>query len=407
MQWVPAGETASSPDVEPAQPLPGDILVTVGLDWDHEYSRQFHVMAKLHRLRLVTCCYDMIPMLFPQYCVPEVGKKFADYFIEMTWAAEAVLCISEQTQRDYASVCADLCAPQRRTLLIRLGDSLPTAGSSIGPEVAAIVGTPFILFVSTIERRKNHEVLFRAYHVLARRGLAAELPQLVFVGMQGWGVDDLIRDIDLDPATAGKIVRLNHVNDGELELLYRNARFCLFPSLYEGWGLPVGEALAMGKAVIASREGAIESLGGDLVRYVPAWDTYAWADAIYEYATNPSLVADMEQRVRTTYVPRTWADTATPVATLLREMAANPPASGCALELLPGYDMNSACGLRCGAHVATSGQAGNTIVWTARAAARRALSTADPWRRASRTRREFHDPGHLGQRQGHAFLGPP
>jgi glycosyltransferase involved in cell wall biosynthesis len=358
-QWTPEGEAVSSlGEHDTAYPLPGDILVSVGLDWDHPFSRRFHELAQMHRLRLVTCCHDMIPILFPQYCVPAVARKFADYIIEMTWASEAVLCVSEQTQRDYAAVCADLCAPQRRTVIIRHGDRPPAAGTDIGSQVGAIASSPFILFVSTIERRKNHEVLFRAYHVLARRGLASQLPLLVFVGMQGWGVDDLIHDIELDPATSGKIVRLNHVNDAELELLYRKAQFCLFPSLYEGWGLPVAEALAMGKAVIASEEGSINELGADLVRYVPAWDAYAWAAAIHDYVKNPELVASVEERVKATYVQRKWSDTAATVAALTNELAGKPPAAIDALDLLPGYHMRTQCGLHCGAAIMTGGAGG-------------------------------------------------
>jgi glycosyltransferase involved in cell wall biosynthesis len=361
--WTPEGEADAPPGEDnPPYPLPGDVLVSVGLDWDHPYSKRFHEMAQMHRLRLVSCCYDLIPMLFPQFCVPDVARTFADYFIQMTWASESVLCISEQTLRDYATVCADLCAPRRRTVVIRLGDRLPAAGTDIGQQVGAIASTRFILFVSTIERRKNHEVLFRAYHLLARRGLAAQLPLLVFVGMQGWGVDELMRDIQMDPATAGKIVQLNHVNDAELELMYRNAQFCLFPSLYEGWGLPVAEALAMGKAVIASQEGAVRDLGEDLVRYVPAWDAYAWAAAIHEFATDPALVASFEQRVKATYVPRQWSDTAAVVAALVEEMIAQPDGALRALELLPGYQMRTQCGLPCGATVMTTG-AGGTLLY--------------------------------------------
>ena len=72
--------------------------------------------------------------------------------------------------------------------------------------------------------------------------------------MPGWGVGDLLKDIELDPLTKGMIVQLNHVNDAELLRLYESSMFCVFPSLYEGWGLPVGEALSLGKAVLCSIE---------------------------------------------------------------------------------------------------------------------------------------------------------
>ena len=106
---------------------------------------------------------------------------------------------------------------------------------SVAP-VQAATKQPFILFVSTIERRKNHEVLYRAYHLLARQGTIESLPKLVFVGMPGWGVGDLLKEIELDPLTRGMIIQLHHVSDGELSYLYKKALFCVFPSLYEGVG---------------------------------------------------------------------------------------------------------------------------------------------------------------------------
>jgi len=211
------------------------------------------------------------------------------------------------------------------------------------------------LFVSTIERRKNHEVLYRAYHLLARQGKAQSLPKLVFVGMPGWGVGDLMKDIELDPLTRGLIVQLHHVSDGELSHLYKKALFCVFPSLYEGWGLPVGEALAMGKAVIASGEGSLPEVGGDLVRYVPAWNAYAWADAISEYISQPELVAEAEYRVQSKYKPRQWADMAVRVLDLVHELHAAGPAP---VDLFPGYDLSTICGVHEGPAIAATGKPG-------------------------------------------------
>jgi glycosyltransferase involved in cell wall biosynthesis len=343
------------------RPAPGDFIVSVGLDWDMPYSSRFHEMATKSGLRIITCCYDLIPVLFPQYCVGEVAKRFTEYFIDLSWGSEAVLCISEQTRRDYVQLCEQLGAPSRKTVVIPLGDTIPSGMTGVGEEVLSIARAPFILFVSTIERRKNHEVLYRAYHLLVRRGLSAGLPKLVFVGMPGWGVGDLLKDIELDPLTKGLIVQLNHVTDSELGHLYEHSLFCVFPSLYEGWGLPVGEALAVGKVVIASNEGSLPEVGGDLVRYVSAWDPYAWADAIQEYVANPQLVRDAERKIKSDYRPRQWSDTARRVGGLISELVADRDVgvnSEITMELLPGYDLSTLCGMHVGPSVQSTGSAG-------------------------------------------------
>ena len=341
-------------------PAPGDFIISVGLDWDMPYTRRFYEMATKGGLRIITCCYDLIPVLFPQYCVGEVAQRFTEYFLELSWGSEAVLCISEQTRRDYIQLCDELGAPNRKSVVIPLGDNIPSGITGVGEEVLAVASAPFILFVSTIERRKNHEVLYRAYHLLARRGLSKSLPKLVFVGMPGWGVGELMKDIELDPLTTGLIVQLNHVTDSELGHLYQHALFCVFPSLYEGWGLPVGEALAVGKAVIASDEGSIPEVGGDLVRYVSAWNPYDWADAIQEYVENPELVREAEQRVQCGYVPRQWSDTAKEVGQLIAHLVAvsGSDARGLALDVLPGYDLSTHCGMHVGPSIQSTGNAG-------------------------------------------------
>lgn len=334
-------------------PRRGDILISVGLDWDNEYTERFYDLATRDGLRIVTCCYDLIPVLFPHYCVGEVAQKFTEYFLQLTWGSEAVLCISKQTQADYTQLCRELGAPQRQTVVIPLGDSVPSETGSIGAQVNEVTSGSFILFVSTIERRKNHEVLYRAYHLLARQGHASILPKLVFVGMPGWGIGDLMKDIELDPLTRGLIVQLHHVNDNELNHLYQQALFCVYPSLYEGWGLPVGEALAMGKAILSSAEGSLPEVGGDLVRYLPPWNAHAWADAVLELVQEPDLVRQMEAKVREGYHPREWVNTARTVKSLIEGMI-NSDADD-RTTLLPGYDLRTEVGVRVGPRVHSTG----------------------------------------------------
>jgi glycosyltransferase involved in cell wall biosynthesis len=358
---------------ESLQPVRGDIVISAGLDWDNAYTAHLHELASEHGLRFVTCCYDLIPVLFPQYCVGDVARRFSEYFMQLCWGSEAVLCISRQTQQDFTALCRNLGAPERPTVVIPLGDNVPEGGGEVGDAVRVLGQKPFILFVSTIERRKNHEVLYRAYHRLARQGRAADLPQLVFVGMPGWGTGDLLKDIELDPLTKGKITQLHHVTDSELNHLYRHAAFCVYPSLYEGWGLPVGEALSMGKAVIASREGSLPEVGGPLVRYVDAWDVAGWAEAIRQWVDDPEQLRLAERAVRRHYTSRTWAQTAEAVAALIDSLPPRPDLQG--LRPVPGYDMSTHVGVHAGPAIEATGDAGLLVFgphWPLRAGRYRA-----------------------------------
>ncbi len=337
-------------------PQAGDILISIGLDWDQSYTPEFYKLAKSNGIKIITCCYDLIPVLFPQYCVGDVAERFKEYFNLLTWGSSAVLCISEQTKRDYLDLGEKIASPKRPAHVIPLGDNVPSGKGKIGKDVETVLEDPFILFVSTIERRKNHEVLYRAYHQLCRSGHREKLPKLVFVGMPGWGVSELLKDIELDPITMGLIVQLNHVTDFELKSLYRKALFCAFPSLYEGWGLPVGEALAMGKAVLCSNQGSLPEVGGDLVRYLPPWHVQAWADAILEWSTDDTLIQSIEQRVSKTYKVRTWSATAQAVKDVIFDVLNE--GKDAPITIYPGYDCSTQVGMHFGASLLGTGRPG-------------------------------------------------
>jgi glycosyltransferase involved in cell wall biosynthesis len=345
----------------------GDIIVSVGLDWDHPYTNDFQKLRDERGIHIVTCCYDLIPVLFPQYCVGSVASQFKDYFTKLSWASSLILCISERSRTDYQDLMKMIGAPEAETLVMPLGDHVPDSAKAttskgtadlredISPDVARATEQPFILFVSTIERRKNHEVLYRAYHLLARAEHADRLPKLVFVGMPGWGVGDLLKDIEFDPLTQGLITQLNHVSDRELSWLYEKAYFCVFPSLYEGWGLPIGEALACGKAVIASGEGSIPEVGGDLVTYLDPWNPKAWAEEILALVDDPGRIKAMEAAVRERYTPRTWRDTAVAVKAGLDKLREVQPVS---VVLEPGHHLSTKVGIAWGGDIRSTGAAG-------------------------------------------------
>ncbi len=346
----------------------GDIILSVGLDWDYPYVNKFQSLKDTMGVKIVSCCYDLIPIIFPQYCLDQVSDKFKDYFTKISWASSLVLCISNSSRDDYVDFVRRVGAPEVDTLVIPLGDNVPDTvpdrihppagadeGDDLSLDVQRAAEPPFILFVSTIERRKNHEVLYRAYHLLAAAGHTDRLPRLVFVGMAGWGVENLLKDIELDPLTKGLIVQLNHVSDRELSYLYEKAYFCTYPSLYEGWGLPIGEALACGKAVIASAQGSIPEVGGDLVTYLDPWNPQAWANEILALVDNPERVKAREAQVRERYQTRTWRGTAEVVKGALDRLREKTDAS---VTLYPGYDLYTLTGTPCGETMRSTGAGG-------------------------------------------------
>ena len=335
----------------------GDVLISVGLDWeDPGLLEEFSRLKEQEAVRIVTCCYDLIPCLFPQYCVSDVATRFAQYFIDLANNSDLILCISRQSENDLKQLLNQTGAAQVETQVFQLGDNVPEAKDSMmSDEIKSILTEPFILFVSTIERRKNHQVLYQAYHLLCQQGKKAQLPKLVFVGMAGWGVDDLLRDIQLDPLTQGLILQCNHVTDAELRSLYDAALCCVYPSLYEGWGLPVGEALALGKIVLSSDRGSLPEVGGDLVTYIDPWNPADWAAQIWRVTTDLEYQKTLREKVKSSYQSRSWQGVARSIKPKLDELIEKPFTTQI---LYPGYDFMSEVGKRIGPVIRSNGKAG-------------------------------------------------
>jgi glycosyltransferase involved in cell wall biosynthesis len=334
----------------------GDVLITVGLNWDHDGLIDHLFYLKTSRgIKIATCCYDLIPVLFPQYCVGDVATRFKDYFGNLSWSSDIMFCISRKTEEDFLALTELMGLPHCQTDVIPLGAVIAKGEGECSDEVLGLIEEPFILFVSTIERRKNHEVLYKAYHLLCAEGHRQILPKLVFVGMPGWGVGDLLKDIELDPLIKGLIVQLHHVSDVDLANLYEHCQFFVYPSFYEGWGLPIAEALAHGKCVLASDRGAIPEVGGALVEYVDPWSVRSWADAILSHVRSPELRAAREVEVRRSYRPVEWRDVGAQVARGIDRLSQRRDE---VIELEPGYSLQTDVGVRAGGRIISTGEAG-------------------------------------------------
>ena len=288
---------------------PGDVYVSLGLDWDQKNLPYLYELKQRLGLKILLMCYDIIPIRLPHLCVADVAAKFSRYFLDVARCADRIVCISEYSRADLRKFLEGSKAPVPELDVVRLGCEIATAADAApSAPVAEALEHRFILFVSTIERRKNHETLYRAYTRLVDAGVA-DLPLLVFVGMAGWGMSDLMSDVKLDPRIRPYLRILNHVSDSDLARLYEHAYFTAYPSLYEGWGLPVAESLAYGKFCLASAAASIPEVGGALIEYVDPWDVPRWAERLRWYIEHPEDVANREAVIRANYRPTSWKET--------------------------------------------------------------------------------------------------
>ncbi|MCC6674725.1 MAG: glycosyltransferase family 4 protein [Thermomicrobiales bacterium] len=170
---------------------------------------------------------------------------------------------------------------------------------------------PFLLAVGTIEPRKNLTTLFEALAHLPSR------IQLALSGRPGWRASEILGRID-ELGSSGQVVHLGFVPDDVLPRLMASADVVIYPSRYEGFGLPIVEALATGAPVIASRLPVFREVGGDLVDYVAPTDPVEIAAAI-EHVLRRTPDADARRGRKERARQFTWSESAEIVAQRLRD----------------------------------------------------------------------------------------
>ncbi|MEJ0075821.1 MAG: glycosyltransferase family 1 protein [Alphaproteobacteria bacterium] len=288
------------------------LLISGGLDWDFKDVRALAALKQKYQFRYCTIVYDIIAILYPHLVVPELSPILTNYFTDLVTLADYAMCISERTRQDWTRFCREHRADAGHAYVFPLGADLPTADDSMQADLPDVLrGKQFALFVSTIEARKNHRMLYEAWDRCVRsKMIDSERDRLVFVGRRGWGVNDLMRELAANPATRETLIVLNHVPDALLRLLYQHCAFVAFPSLYEGYGLPLAEALAYGKPCISSNAGSLSEIGGDLVVRIDPKDTTRWADAMAHHLRSPQELERMGARIRAEFRPVTWDQTA-------------------------------------------------------------------------------------------------
>ena len=248
------------------------------------------------------------------------SRRYYGQIAEAVARADAIIVPSESTRRDLTEltdaapgkihVVHEAADGRYRPLerAERLSALHPGAGGARLPaDLARLVSGEFgrfILFVGTVEPRKNLLTLFRAYEgYRARAGRRAAT--LVLVGAEGWRVEAELAAIARLRA-AGQLVWFQGATDAQLHLLYNAATVVVLPSLYEGFGLPVLEAMACGAAVLTTRRLALPEVGGEAVAYAEPTDD-SIADALGWLLTDPQLREQLGQAGLARAARFTWA----------------------------------------------------------------------------------------------------
>lgn len=204
--------------------------------------------------------------------------------------------------------------PEKVSVTLLAAD--PSFGKKADAPPAAVRDAPYLLCVAHSYPHKNIPLLIRAFN-----RLTAQIPhRLVLVGKARLGEPEVLAALRDSPA--GRVLRFPDVHFRDLKALYQAADWLIFPSLYEGFGLPVLEAMCAGTPVLTTREASIPEIGGDAVLYADGRDEAAFAEAIRTAIAMPAaereqLIASARDRAATF----TWAASAGQLLQILTEAA--------------------------------------------------------------------------------------
>ncbi len=252
-----------------------------------------HLLPRFSRVRSVFTLHDLAFRLYPETHTA-LNRWFLNVMMpRFLQAADAVIAVSEHTKRD-ALRAYNLDEAKVRVIYEGVNPRFRPAP----PEAVAVIrrkyGLPerFILSVGTIEPRKNLETALAAYRTLKEGGAAH---RLVIAGKKGWLYRGFFRRLR-EEGLEGEVVFLGFVPDDDLPPLYGGADLFLFPSLYEGFGLPPLEAMACGAPVICSDSSSLPEVVGDAALLVPPLEVRAWAEALRRLLGDADLRADLQAR---------------------------------------------------------------------------------------------------------------
>ncbi|MGB4768380.1 MAG: glycosyltransferase [Candidatus Saccharimonas sp.] len=280
----------------------GDIVLVMGSIWLGHFIDDLEVAKDEYDFKLVHFAFDMIPSKFPGFVVPWLPKVFTQYHKRAFSISDGIISISQSTAsdiRDFMKKNRVSNSPDIK--VVRIGESIDDSREKHLPKLEP----GFILSVSTIEARKNHAALFYVVKEAQKRGI--KLPKIVIVGRKGWHTGDLLYMIEHDPIAKDAIMIISGADDAKLTWLYRNALFTIFPSFYEGWGMPIAESLAYGKVCIASNTSSMPEIAGDLIDYFSPYDTNNMLESIVQYLDSKKL-KEKESHIKAHYKQTSWND---------------------------------------------------------------------------------------------------
>ena len=275
-----------------------------------DYIHRVLALKRRFATRFVMTVHDLIPIYARETCDQDTARVFEEFMRRALRHVDHVLAVSENTARDVRRYLAALGLPEPAVTVTRNGSSFAEFLTGAQPGGATLRDLPerFVLFVATIEGRKNHQFIYELWQRMIAEG--DDPPHLICVGRLGWKATQFVSALVETNYLDGRVQLLREVSDTDLRLLYQRCLFTVCPTLYEGWGLPVGELLAMGKICVCSDRASVPEVAGECGVYIDIDDAAQSLRVLRELVRDDRARRRLEAKIRRDYVPITWQSVA-------------------------------------------------------------------------------------------------
>lgn len=296
---------------------------------DIVHSNNFFCPLALKRARLIYTLYDLAFLEYPDLTTEQNRVQVFNGVFNASMAADHIIAISQSTRDHFLRVFPHV-DPERVTV-IHPGSRFSADTPAVARPAALDHLQPdsFWLSVGTVEPRKNHRRLLEAYALLKRR--LGQTPPLVLAGAKGWlmeGFDKVAENLGV----LHDVIVPGYVDDIALQWLYQNCTAFCYPSLFEGFGLPVLEAMTLGAAVVASNVSSIPEIVGDTAPMVDPQSAESIYAAMADLQENPQRRGLMRERMRQRARQFSWAEAGRKVLEVYRRVGSMAPGNARKLE---------------------------------------------------------------------------
>ena len=264
------------------------ILKKHGIDIVH-YPTQSHFSSLCPLgIKQVLTIHDTLPLIMPNNFPKYLVYQFKTLWPILIQKIDKIIAVSESTKRDVMKYYG---IGEEKIIVVHegVGDEFKPLSESEMADMKYAFGFPFILYVGTLEPRKNIPTIIRAFLKLKEAGYAHKL---VICGKKGWMFDEIFNLVS-ELALKTDVIFTGYIPKNDLVKLYNAADLFVYPSLYEGFGLPPLEAMACGTPVITSNHSSLPEVVGNSGIMVEPNDIQGLSNAMIKFLTDKDFRQDM------------------------------------------------------------------------------------------------------------------